>query len=637
MAMTRTGKILIAIASLIALALLFIGLISLAEGGGYASQDNAILLAAISAISLLFLLLGLYSGYLFVRAVFRLLGKLAGFAGDTVPLRLISLGLTALIFPQVVREVIIAPVRFFMNFSAYFITVLNTSLSTPGGGYGGMDLHDLLRISLYTFRDAWIYLRNLLAEILIDLQIPSLMLALALWLILGQILSFVFDGSAGRGEERGGLPGFVRKLAPATRKNILLTAAFLVSGYLIMTSMIAVPWFQQTGKPNHEDWERELETIITTRDTIAQTGEEIPGAAPLDPLSDAFLDEKAALDTLPQWGLLLARVKSDRNELLQQRKLLADGWESLRESVEKRKSSLLSLAKISIKDTTISLGPRERASYYLEVSQWLSASAENLDAALKDYQNLLKQYDYKLENWVKDITAALASDAEKLSARRNSANPDSLEMVFESAYVYKPSLYTEDLFTGQSSFRNRATDPLPAPPLPGSQWGIFGLISRWLLRANSYALILITGMLGFGLFGSLISSIVREHSQRRPEEPLVKDLDAAVVRGLSAAVVVFLSVKGGLAVFTNQEVEPNSYVVFFTCLVGAVFSERIWEWAREWLKGKYGADGKAGGEAGDAAEAGESPDQAEEPGEEGGSSESAETGRNDKEPTSPEK
>lgn len=629
MAMTRTGKILIAAASLIALAVLFFVLISLTAGSGYASQGNAIPLVMISVISLLFLLLGFYLGYLFVRAVFRLLGKLAGFAGDTVPVRLISLGLTALIFPQVVRELLIAPVRFFMNFSAYFITILNASLSNPGGGYGGIDLHDLLRISLYTFRDAWIYLRNLSAEILIDLQIPSLMLALALWFILGQVLSFIFDGSAGR----GGLPGFIRQLAPATRKNILLTAAFLVSGYLIMTSMIAVPWFQQTGKASYDDWDRELETIIVTQDTLAQTMDEPYSVAPLDFLSDAFLAEKAALDTLSQWGRLLARVKSDRNELAQQRKLLTDGRESLRESVEKRKRSLLNLAKISINDTTISLGPRERASYYLEISQWLSASAENLDATQKEYQNFLKQYDYKLESWVKDIQAALNSDGEKLLARRNAANPDSLEIVFESAYVYKPTLYMEDFLTGQASFRNRAANPLPDPPLPGSQWGIFGLISRWLLRANSYALILITGMLGFGLFGSLISSIVREHSQRQPEEPLVKDLDAAVVRGLSAAVVVFLSVKGGLAVFTNQDVEPNSYVVFFTCLVGAVFSERIWEWAREWLKGKYGAEGKAG----DAAEAGESPDQAEAPGEEGGSSESAETGRNAKEPTSPEK
>lgn len=128
---------------------------------------------------------------------------------------------------------------------------------------------------------------------------------------------------------------------------------------------------------------------------------------------------------------------------------------------------------------------------------------------------------------------------------------------------------------------------LPTPPQPGTQWGIFGLISGWLLRANSYALILIIGMLGFGLFGSMISSVVREYSQRQQGQPIVSDITSAVIRGLSAAVVVFLSVKGGLAVFTTEDVEPNAYVLFFTCLVGAVFSEKIWEWAQEKLGEKF--------------------------------------------------
>jgi hypothetical protein len=83
------------------------------------------------------------------------------------------------------------------------------------------------------------------------------------------------------------------------------------------------------------------------------------------------------------------------------------------------------------------------------------------------------------------------------------------------------------------------------------------------------------------------ASIVREYPQRNTGDPLVKDLATAVIRGLSAAVVVFLSVKGGLALFTTQDVEPNSYVLFFTCLVGAVFSENIGEWAQEKLKEKF--------------------------------------------------
>jgi hypothetical protein len=139
------------------------------------------------------------------------------------------------------------------------------------------------------------------------------------------------------------------------------------------------------------------------------------------------------------------------------------------------------------------------------------------------------------------------------------------------------------LFDAQDAFALPVMDVLPQPPKPGSQWGIFGLIAGWLLKTRALSLVLITGMLGFGLFGAAISSVVREQVTRAPGEPLVKDLASVVVRGLSAAVVVFLAVEGGVAIFTTNTPEPNPYVLFFTCLVGAVFSERVWDWARERL------------------------------------------------------
>jgi hypothetical protein len=58
-----------------------------------------------------------------------------------------------------------------------------------------------------------------------------------------------------------------------------------------------------------------------------------------------------------------------------------------------------------------------------------------------------------------------------------------------------------------------------------------------------------------------------------------------VIRGLSAAIVVFLAVEGGLAIFAGGTVDPdpNPYVLLLTCPIGAVFSEHIWEWAQEKL------------------------------------------------------
>ena len=88
-------------------------------------------------------------------------------------------------------------------------------------------------------------------------------------------------------------------------------------------------------------------------------------------------------------------------------------------------------------------------------------------------------------------------------------------------------------------------------------------------------------MLGFGLLGSAISTYVRTQIGKSCPTPMPGDIVTLVVRGLSAAIIIFLAVKGGLAVFSTGEQEPNAYVLFFTCLVGAVFSEDVWAWARK--------------------------------------------------------
>jgi hypothetical protein len=50
--------------------------------------------------------------------------------------------------------------------------------------------------------------------------------------------------------------------------------------------------------------------------------------------------------------------------------------------------------------------------------------------------------------------------------------------------------------------------------------------------------------------------------------------------------VIFLAVEGGLSIFAAGEKEPNGYILCFACLVGAVFSEHVWQWARVQLLAK---------------------------------------------------
>lgn len=91
--------------------------------------------------------------------------------------------------------------------------------------------------------------------------------------------------------------------------------------------------------------------------------------------------------------------------------------------------------------------------------------------------------------------------------------------------------------------------------------------------------------MGFGLLGAAASTIIRESGAERTNRALVTDLPLLIIRGLTAAIVVFLAIKGGLTVFAATPTDPNPYVLLLTCLVAAVFSEPVWEAARVYLTG----------------------------------------------------
>jgi hypothetical protein len=72
----------------------------------------------------------------------------------------------------------------------------------------------------------------------------------------------------------------------------------------------------------------------------------------------------------------------------------------------------------------------------------------------------------------------------------------------------------------------------------------------------------------------------------------VSDLAGVALRGISAAIVVFLAVQGGLAVLSGAGSDPNPYVLLLACFVTAVFSERVWQTAYEYLRVQLASNGK---------------------------------------------
>jgi len=121
-------------------------------------------------------------------------------------------------------------------------------------------------------------------------------------------------------------------------------------------------------------------------------------------------------------------------------------------------------------------------------------------------------------------------------------------------------------------------DYLARRPLASQDLGIFGQATRWLLNTESPALALITGLLGFGFFGALAASFIRQVSLTQGRVlPTAGWILPALISGVAAATLVFLAAVGGIPPFTQN---PNPYAVFLTCFIAAVFSEHVWEWAR---------------------------------------------------------
>ena len=102
-------------------------------------------------------------------------------------------------------------------------------------------------------------------------------------------------------------------------------------------------------------------------------------------------------------------------------------------------------------------------------------------------------------------------------------------------------------------------------------------------------------MLGFGLLGSASTSFIRH----RLKDSRNYDLIAITVRGVSAAVVIFLGAQGGIAIFAADVATLNPYILFLTCLVGAVFSEDVWNIARNRIQRHAQSEKSETGNGGD--------------------------------------
>lgn len=634
-------------ALLILSAIVLISLMFFSDGSP-TSTSYALNVSIIAMISTLALAGFILLGWVLVLAVFRLFRSISRLAGESIAIRISSLGAVALITPDIIRYVMIEPFKLILKIVTQFITaVQSANLSYKLDYYqihesavNQVDFFSVINVAIDSILlPTWYILNQSVSQFFDYFPVQDFILGIALWVIVGQTLTFFFEEAPGAEDKKKKFPGFLADFKPATRQNFLLTLVFIASGYLSIAAMVAIPWLEEGGS---EDTDRQnrverLKQVTGTEESFNAMFPEYDDTLqdPLSGLNEAYFTSLVVTNAKlnDKWNELTKIVKEKRDELQKQRKDRLDSWNKLKSDAWSRIIESETMANAEFDRNSLDMGVRERKSYFQEIASWHRSNVRSYKNFLRETRSSIQTYEKNIEKWVSDSKASLQGDLEWINSpglfksrgasSQEAAPPegstgaetmDRSEInIWQRAEKYTPYNMNDPYEYYYFDFGGNlgSASSIPPPPQPGSQWGIFGLVAGWLLKTKSLSLILITGMLGFGLFGSVISSFVRDQQFRKPGEPLVKDLADAVVRGLSAAVVVFLAVEGGLAVITSGESQPNAYVLFFICLVGAVFSERVWWWARERLYEKFSTEDEAATEQVDSGQTGE--EAAEEP------------------------
>jgi len=516
----------------------------------------AIIAGLLTAIAIVIILI--YALYRF----YKFLLKNKTLFGDTLKARIVSLGITSLLFPAGIEMIFIYPFKLLFRSLISFYSSID-ELITGSSKNGFQDTLSFLFTTTSRDLNSWFQ----------SYSVVSILLALTAWSLIGKLIdSFKGSGSTTQNPSESDI----------IRQNIILGLVLAMSIYLSLAAIITVPYFTE-----NKDLELKEEPLKDQLDRI-KIGYENNTFTSFSIEKPKFEIDSAVLISMSKIPNL--QVKAYINQIydywnenysanMRIRKSAEDGLIQENELFKKKLISEESNVISTYNTESINLKSKLKLSFKSSLAEYY----RNFTESYINRTNVIKRVvqlgddDFRrdLLNFRRDFTAYVS----------NALKPDSTNTnLLSDSYMYKNS---RNYYIGLEYFdTDNYSIHIPSVPTPGDDLGIFKGIAQWLIKPSSMALVLIVGMLGFGLFGAVISTFVRETSnteEYNKDAIIIKDITGVIIRGISAAIVIFLGVKGGLAIFSSGEGEPNPYALFFTCLVGAVYSEKIWEWAKEKL------------------------------------------------------
>jgi hypothetical protein len=515
----------------------------------------------------------------------------------------LALGVASIFFPRALGEVVIRPMALIVWLTGLVSENIERAVSQTGSNGSSLGLNQVFDRVFGMIQSLIGAMTSELLRILWGLPLTQIFLGAAVMVLIGQLTSAATQPAVASPGDSGRttLGEWVRALDPPRRRTYSLWIVLIAGAYLCIAAIVTTPWLIESEAPeglSAEQLQDRLDGAVLPQEEFDRDFPSVllPEQDPLVPVEAILRSvreeiDRVAADADPSfpvepWRSYLNQLQGRIDDRQRGRKDALDRWVRLRTNVLTEQNRLKELALGDFRVETMSpMATPERASYFGSVQGWYRDHVGGLYRRLRDAQAYLRQSDSDLASWASIYTAELEGHLAALRQVGEAAPTPSSFIGVDAT----PDYLETALFDAPSG-----TGPRPAPPQPGSGWGPFGLIAGWLLATKSLPLTLIAGMIGFGLLGAAISAFVRRPGNAF-EHAVLGDVSGVVIRGISAALVVFLSVKGSLAIFSTGDQEPDPYVLFFACLVGAVFSEDVWLWARGKFLGSFGATTNPGG------------------------------------------
>jgi hypothetical protein len=401
----------------------------------------------------------------------------------------------------------------------------------------------------------------------------------ALWAVLVWIANSILVPGDSAPAVRG-LRAITADLKPETRQKLALGTIIALGAYLCLCAIVAVSLFKPADKSQILDKQTLEEQLNQTKLDDASFSTRFPPNVDSLVVATKSGDQPASGNGDQSTPGNALSPPAGFEEIRAQ-------WEQFRSLVSAEQNRLLQRALASYTVENLNrVGSREQANHFLALSRWYQAALSQLYSGLDRCRLSINRFRWaaarsSLQSG-RSATARSTAATSFPSVRQSPVDDDGLRVPGASAAQLGARDWSYDLFDPADSTRSNCTwqaSDISEPPDRsdfGVSLGVMGILSQWLLHTESMPLALITGLVGFGLFGALVSTFVRVS----PGETAHIDIFGVLCRGISAAIVVFLAAYGGIAIVSQAGNDPNPYLVFVTCLVGAVFGEDVWAWAK---------------------------------------------------------